>query len=52
MNLVKKELCVETNTIYNYVVDAENITGIKGIGMVCNGERKTAGGYHWIWVKK
>lgn len=45
----KPILCIETNIIYKSLQDAENNTGInrKNIGKVCNGKRKTAGGYHW-----
>lgn len=50
----KKIKCIELNKIYNCVKEAElemNINS-KHIGQVANKKygRKTAGGYHWIWV--
>lgn len=48
----KKVICVETGIIYNYVLEAQNINGIKGIGSVCNKKRKTAGGYRWKWYEE
>lgn len=50
----KKVKCVELNKVYNCVKEAEldmNINS-KHIGQVANKKqnRKTAGGYHWIWV--
>lgn len=49
---MKKVICIETGIIYNYVLEAQNLTGIKGIGMVCNKQRKTAGGYKWSWCEE
>lgn len=48
----KKVLCVETNTIFKSIKEAERITGVcrSNIPKCCNGTRKTAGGYHWEWV--
>lgn len=48
----KKVLCVETNVIYNSVMEANRKTGInnRNIGSCCNGKRERAGGYHWQWV--
>lgn len=45
----KRVLCVETDTIYNSMQEAERKTGINHskISMVCSGKRKTAGKYHW-----
>lgn len=45
----KKVMCLETNIIYNSLKDAEINTGIcsVNISQVCNGKRKTAGGFHW-----
>lgn len=42
-------LCVELNQIYCSTREAERQTGIShsGIKRVCDGKRKTAGGYHW-----
>lgn len=47
-----KVLCLETNIEYNSAKDAERDTGIDSgsIGRVCNGKRKSAGGYHWKWI--
>ena len=42
-------LCVETGEQYPSTKEAERQTGIANshISACCNGERKTAGGYHW-----
>jgi hypothetical protein len=42
-------VCVETNTEYKNAYVAELETGItrSSISMVCRGQRKTAGGFHW-----
>lgn len=52
--LRKPVLCIETNEIYASLTIAQQKTGIFGvsIGKVCKGERKTAGGYHWQFIKK
>ena len=44
--------CVETGVVYHSMSYAEKETGISysKISMVCNGKRKTAGGYHWEFV--
>lgn len=50
----KKVLCVETNTIYNSLFEAAQAVGLKDggdIGRVCSGKRKSAGGYHWQFIK-
>lgn len=41
--------CVETGEIFDCINDARNKTGIRHISDVCRGERKTAGGYHWMY---
>lgn len=49
----KKVQCIETQKIYNSVIDAaKDMNGANGshIGQVCNGKRKTAFKYHWKWV--
>jgi D-hexose-6-phosphate mutarotase len=50
----KRVLCVETNTIYKSATEVYRMTGIsqQGVSAVCNGQRKTAGGYHWEFVEK
>lgn len=44
--------CIETGIIYKSIKDASRQTGISNsnIGMVCNGKRKIAGGYHWKYA--
>lgn len=46
-------LCIETGTIYVSASVAAEITGVvcSGINRACRGERKTAGGYHWKYIK-
>lgn len=46
---IKKVICLETGNIYSSGSDASRQTGINlsNILRVCNGERKSAGGYHW-----
>ena len=48
----KKVLCVEENKIYNSIVEAETLTGIKNISRCCLGNTKRAGGYSWQYYKK
>ena len=43
----KKVLCVETGELFGCIKDAHEKYGISHIGGCCNGQRKTAGGYHW-----
>ncbi len=54
-NINKRKMvkCVETNVIYNSTQEAERQTRIAqgSISRVCNGKRKTAGGFHWEYVK-
>ena len=50
----KKVKCVETNVVYDSANDAgKAMGGANGshIGQVCNGQRKTAYKYHWIWIQ-
>lgn len=49
----KKILCIETNVSYESAREAFRQTGIHyaSIGKVCNGKAKTAGGFHWIFIK-
>lgn len=48
----KRTLCVETKIIYPSTGEASRQTHISqsNISAVCNGKRKTAGGYHWKYV--
>ena len=45
-------ICIETNTCYDCIKDASAIFNINksNISQVCQGKRKTAGGYHWAYV--
>lgn len=49
---IKKVRCIETGVIYESISDAARQTGIcrESIGKCCNGNQKTAGGYHWEYV--
>lgn len=49
----KNVLCVETNIIYQSIMEAQRNTGISNtnISECCNGKRKTAGKLHWKYVK-
>ena len=46
-------ICVETNIQYKCMLDASKETNINvsNIAQVCKGNRKTAGGYHWKYLK-
>ena len=48
----KKILCVETGEVFDAIVDAANKYCINAgnIGRVCEGKRKTCGGYHWRYL--
>lgn len=50
----KKIICVETNTIYNGLIEAEEKLGIssKLISKCLRKTNKTAGGYHWEYKKE
>lgn len=43
----KKVICIETSKIYNSIKEANKENSTTKVGEVCNGHRKTAGGYHW-----
>ena len=49
----KRVICVETQTIYGSLREAYRNTGIKhgSISSACLGKSKTAGGFHWEYVK-
>lgn len=50
----KKVLCVETGNIYESVTTAAKEIGVSLslIVVVCKGKQKTAGGYHWKYIKE
>lgn len=45
----KKVICLEMGIVFGSTMDASRKTGINqsSISQVCQGKRKTAGGYHW-----
>lgn len=45
--------CIETGLIYESTVEAQKHTGINRVYItnVCNKKHKTAGGYHWEYIK-
>lgn len=48
----KRVMCVETGKIYESVTKAAEDTdwSISYISSVCNGDRDTTGGYHWVYI--
>lgn len=51
----KPVMCVETGVIFKNLTEASEWAGLKsvtGISECCTGRRKTAGGYHWMYVKE
>ena len=50
----KPVLCIETNKTYESLLLASKKTkiNVSNIARVCNGFRKTAGGYHWKYILK
>ena len=48
----KKIMCIETGEVFDAIVDAANKYCINAgnIGRVCEGKRKTCGGYHWRYL--
>lgn len=48
----KKVKCLETNEIFNSAHDAgrKMQLNFRLISAVCNGKRKTTGGYHFIYL--
>lgn len=50
----KRVRCIETDTIFCSVREAARQNNIPNasISYVCNGKRKTAGGYHWEFVEE
>ena len=47
----KSVINLETGQIYDSIMDAEKSTGIKHISSCANGKRKSAGGFHWAYLK-
>ena len=49
----KRIICLDTNTTYESLAEAERQTGIsfKSISHCLTGRQKTAGGYRWDYVK-
>ena len=50
--LRKSVKCIETGIIYSSVTEAFSLTGVHNIGIVCEGKRNTAGGFHWEWYSE
>lgn len=50
----KKVLCIETGVVYECGVIASKETGVSysSLRKCCQGNRKTAGGYHWQYIDK
>lgn len=44
--------CVETQKVYDSIINAERDTGVKyqSISSVCRGKRGSAGGFHWFYI--
>jgi hypothetical protein len=53
-SLKKAVLCVELNLTFNSIAEAASILKLSGskISLVCNGFRKTHGGYHFKFIKE
>lgn len=51
-NNKRKVLCVETGEVFESLSDTTIKIGIaqSSISQVCNGKRKSAGGYHWSFI--
>lgn len=51
----KPVVCIETGMVFDSCRVASEWAGLKSatnIGECCNGKRKTAGGYHWMWLEE
>ena len=48
-----KVYCVELDMVFNTVIEASEYTGcnVTSISSVLTGNRKTAGGYHWLYAE-
>lgn len=51
--LSKSVICVETGKIYNSLMQIEREMGFScsNLSNVCNGKRKTCGGFHWRYTE-
>lgn len=52
-SLIKPVVCVETGVTYKSLTEAVQKTGINGGGIsgCCHNHKRTAGGYHWCFLK-
>ena len=50
----KKVICIETKEVFNSIKEASMKYNLNGtsISNCCKGKSKTAGGYHWEYIKK
>lgn len=48
----KKVICIETQKVYDSIVNAQNETGATNISSVIAKERETSGGFHWDFYKE
>lgn len=48
----KSVICIETNETFESIHEAARAKGLlySKISLVCNGQRKTTGGYHWKYA--
>lgn len=47
----KKVLCIELNKVFQSAEEAKRETGAAKVSEVCNGKRKSSGGYTWKYVE-
>ena len=49
----KKVKCIETNVVYESIIDVERKLGLNHshISKCCKGKTKTCGGYHWMYYE-
>lgn len=45
----KPVYCIELDQRYDCIRQAERVLGVHHIADCCQGKRKTAGGYHWVY---
>lgn len=48
----KKVICIETQKVYDSIVNAQNETGATNISSVITKERETSGGFHWDFYEE